>query len=127
MNLALAAPTIVSYISLTVTPGLRVADLLDILKITKQSLARVLKQLVDNEIIEQRPGKSDRRERRLYTTKRGEKLAIRLIEPQLLRITKALELSGVESEPICRKLLYNMIDSTEHEAVMELFSSRTRS
>jgi len=107
-------------------PGLRVADLLDILKITKQSLARVLKQLVDKEIIEQRPGKSDRRERRLFVTKRGQKLADRLIEPQLLRISKALQLSGSESEQISRKLLYNMIDSTEHEAVMQLFS-RSRS
>ncbi len=107
-------------------PGLRVADLLDILKITKQSLARVLKQLVDSSIIEQRPGKSDRRERRLYVTGRGEKLAERLIEPQILRITKALELSGIESEQISRKLLYNMINSTEHEAVMKLFA-RSRS
>lgn len=107
-------------------PGLRVADLLDILKITKQSLARVLKQLVDKEIIEQRPGKSDRRERRLFVTERGQELADRLIEPQLLRISKALQLSGSESEQISRKLLYNMINSTEHEAVMQLFS-RSRS
>ena len=37
-------------------PGLTVADLLDILKITKQSLARVLKELVDSGFIEQRTG-----------------------------------------------------------------------
>jgi DNA-binding MarR family transcriptional regulator len=103
-------------------PGLRVADLLDILKITKQSLARVLKQLVDKGIIEQRPGKSDRRERRLYVTNSGQKLANRLIEPQLLRIRQALQMSGVESEQISRKFLYNMINSTEHDAVMKLFS-----
>ena len=59
-------------------PGLRVADLLDILKITKQSLARVLKQLVDEGMIEQRPGPLDRRERRLFSTKRGQKLAATL-------------------------------------------------
>ena len=103
-------------------PGLRVADLLHILKITKQSLARVLKQLVENDIIEQRPGKSDRRERRLFVTDRGQKLAQRLLEPQLLRISKALQLSGAESEQVSRKLLYNMINSTEHEAVLELLS-----
>lgn len=103
-------------------PGLRVADLLDILKITKQSLARVLKQLVDKGIIEQRPGKSDRRERRLYATPQGQKFADRLIEPQLQRIAKALKQSGVESEQISRNFLYNMINSTEHEAVMELIS-----
>src|SRR5882724_9246951 len=44
-------------------PGLRVADLLEILKITKQSLARVLKQLVDEGWIEQKAGERDRRQR----------------------------------------------------------------
>ena len=103
-------------------PGLRVADLLDILKITKQSLARVLKQLVEEGFVEQRPGPSDRRERRLFATKQGEQLARRLIEPQLSRISTALKRSGVESEEISRKLLYNMINSAEHEAILELFS-----
>jgi DNA-binding MarR family transcriptional regulator len=41
-------------------PGLRVAQLLEILKITKQSLARVLKQLVDEGFIAQREGAEDR-------------------------------------------------------------------
>ena len=52
-------------------PGLRVADLLEILKITKQSLARVLKQLIEEGFIEQRSGPVDRRERLLYTTAQG--------------------------------------------------------
>ncbi len=103
-------------------PGLRVADLLDILKITKQSLARVLKQLVDTGVIEQRPGQSDRRERRLFVTSSGQELADRLIEPQLERMRKALKLSGEDSEQISRKLLYNMINSREHKAILELFS-----
>src|SRR5213594_1348055 len=46
-------------------PGLRVADLLEILKITKQSLARVLKQLVDQGWIAQKAGERDRRQRLL--------------------------------------------------------------
>ena len=101
-------------------PGLRVADLLDILKITKQSLARVLKQLVDDGIIEQKPGKSDRRERRLFATSKGRQLADRLMEPQLARIKNTIALSGTKSEKINRKFLENMINSSEHEAVMEL-------
>ena len=52
-------------------PGLRVADLLDILRITKQSLARVLKELVDRGFIAQEAGADDRRERRLYLTHEG--------------------------------------------------------
>ncbi|MBA3518100.1 MAG: MarR family transcriptional regulator, partial [Rhizobiales bacterium] len=49
-------------------PGLTVADLLDILKITKQSLARVLKELVDSGFVEQRTGREDRRQRLLFAT-----------------------------------------------------------
>ena len=59
-------------------PGLRVADLLDILKITKQSLARVLKQLIDKGFIMQRAGNDDRRERRLFVTAKGSRLAEKL-------------------------------------------------
>src|SRR5258707_964336 len=46
-------------------PGMKVADLLDILRITKQSLGRVLKQLIDQGYIEQKEGEHDRRQRLL--------------------------------------------------------------
>nr|MCH9765248.1 MarR family transcriptional regulator [Alphaproteobacteria bacterium] len=59
-------------------PGLRVARLLDILKITKQSLARVLKQLIDTGFIIQKTGPQDRRERQLFTTDQGSALAEKL-------------------------------------------------
>src|SRR5688500_10647038 len=52
-------------------PGLRVADLLEILKITKQSLARVLKDLVDQGWILQKAGDRDRRQRLLHATEKG--------------------------------------------------------
>src|SRR6187549_2204266 len=67
-------------------PGLRVADLLDVLKITKQSLGRVLKQLIDKGYIVQRAGSVDRRERLLYPTESGRMLAKRLAAPQLVRL-----------------------------------------
>jgi len=75
-------------------PGLRVADLLDILRITKQSLARVLKQLVDLGYITQAAGPHDRRERRLYVTPKGTELAGKLAALQIVRIGKALEAAG---------------------------------
>src|SRR5438105_15066627 len=59
-------------------PGIKVADLLDILKITKQSLGRVLKQLVDEGYVIQREGENDRRQRLLHATAKGEALAMRL-------------------------------------------------
>ena len=51
-----------------------VADLLHILRITKQSLARVLRQLIDNGYIEQKTGAADRRQRLLYATEKGKRL-----------------------------------------------------
>ena len=71
-------------------PGLRVADLLVILRITKQSLARVLKQLIDGGFIDQRAGEQDRRERRLYPTDQGRALFADLVAPQILRVERAL-------------------------------------
>ena len=75
-------------------PGLRVVDLLDILQITKQSLARVLKTLVDDGYIEQRPGQSDRRERHLHATAKGEALADRLKAHQHDQMLRALNAAG---------------------------------
>lgn len=70
-------------------PGMTVADLLDTLKITKQSLARVLKQLIDSGYITQREGPDDRRQRRLYPTRAGRQLALELARPQSRRIAEA--------------------------------------
>ena len=71
-------------------PGLSVADLLDILKITKQSLARVLKQLLDQGFVEQRAGKRDRRQRLLHATPEGTRLARTLAAIQARLIEHAV-------------------------------------
>src|SRR5881398_825766 len=71
-------------------PGLKVADLLDVLRITKQSLGRVLKQLLDEGYIVQKTGNNDRRQRLLYATAKGEALVGKLAGLQTDRITSAL-------------------------------------
>ena len=71
-------------------PGMKVADLLDVLKITKQSLGRVLKQLVDEGYVVQKEGENDRRQRLLYVTAKGETLAMKLAGLQTERIARAL-------------------------------------
>lgn len=101
-------------------PGMRVADLLDILKITKQSLGRVLKQLVDEGFIVQEAGKTDRRERRLYPTLRGRDLAEQLVAPQLKRIARAVETSGKEARACIGKFLHQMIREADREHVSKL-------
>src|SRR4249919_664536 len=67
-------------------PGMKVAALLDILRITKQSLGRVLKQLIDQGYVEQKEGERDRRQRLLYVTPKGAELALRLAHLQTTRI-----------------------------------------
>ncbi len=76
-------------------PGLTVAELLEILRITKQSLARVLKQLIDSGHIEQVTGPKDKRQRKLYPTEKGRNLALNLAMPQSRRINTALQQTGV--------------------------------
>jgi DNA-binding MarR family transcriptional regulator len=101
-------------------PGLRVADLLDILKITKQSLSRVLKQLVDAGYIHQREGKTDRRERLMFVTEKGQGLAKELAALQRERIARALDFSGEGSDDAVRKFLHGMIDGKEQNDIIVL-------
>jgi DNA-binding MarR family transcriptional regulator len=108
-------------------PGLRVADLLDILKITKQSLARVLRQLVANGFVEQRLGEADRRERRLYTTATGRELARRLLAPQIERMRMALRNTSGDTEPqLVEAFLFAMIEPAERRRVQALLDERAR-
>ena len=101
-------------------PGLRVADLLDILRITKQSLARVLKELVDRGFIEQAAGASDRRERRLFTTPQGKALALRLARLQITQIGRALETAGPGSEPVVQAFLTGLISAERSNGSLEI-------
>lgn len=72
------------------SPGMTIADLLDLLQITKQSLSRVLRQLVDGGFISPLPGEEDRRQRRLYPTLQGRELTLELSRAQAARIESAL-------------------------------------
>lgn len=101
-------------------PGLRVARLLDILKITKQSLARVLKQLLDEGFITQKTGPDDRRERLLFATTKGTKLAEKLASLQLKRISTALENAGPGGSEATIRFLLGMIGDADRPAVEAL-------
>lgn len=75
-------------------PGMTVASLLDILKITKQSLARVLKELIDKDYVFQKEGDVDRRQRLLHLTPKGEALGQALAAPQIARFQRAANETG---------------------------------
>jgi DNA-binding MarR family transcriptional regulator len=94
-------------------PGMTVADLLDTLKITKQSLARVLKELVDSGYIRQVAGPEDRRQRKLYPTKAGRELALALAEPQSRRIERAFDGAPAQVRDSVKTFLRGMRNSQE--------------
>jgi DNA-binding MarR family transcriptional regulator len=101
-------------------PDLTVAELLEILKITKQSLGRVLKELVDQGFIIQREGREDRRQRLLTTTATGKSLARELAALQTKRIAAALAETGPESHAIATRFLFALVDHNERAAVERL-------
>ena len=100
-------------------PGLKVADLLDVLRITKQSLGRVLKQLLDEGYIVQKTGNNDRRQRLLYATPKGEALVAKLATLQTTRIDRALEEIGPAEADTVRRFLRAMIDRDDPDKVLE--------
>jgi DNA-binding MarR family transcriptional regulator len=105
-------------------PGMTVADLLDILNITKQSLGRVLKQLVDQGHVMQKEGALDRRQRLLYVTPKGESLALRLAALQTVRINRAFAELGPDGHTAARKFLTAMIDPDNRDGVLRLVERR---
>jgi DNA-binding MarR family transcriptional regulator len=110
-------------------PGMRVADLLDVLKITKQSLGRVLRELVDNGYVVQRAGPADRRQRLLYTTAKGEALALELAFLQTRRFARALNECGEGARAEACRFLAAMIEPSargEVEALMARADQRAK-
>ena len=103
-------------------PGMKVADLLDILRITKQSLGRVLKQLIDEGYVTQQEGPDDRRHRLLFVTPKGETLAMKLAGLQTERITRALGDLGPGAHDAARAFLAAMVDSESREAVQRFIA-----
>ena len=100
-------------------PGLKVADLLDVLRITKQSLGRVLKQLLDEGYIVQKTGNNDRRQRLLFATAKGEALVGKLAGLQTDRINRALRDFGPDGANTVRQFLRAMIDHDDPDKVLE--------
>lgn len=107
-------------------PGMKVAELLDILKITKQSLARVLRQLIQEGYILQREGANDRRQRLLYVTPKGEALAMKLAGLQTKRITRALAELGPTGHETAGRFLTAMLNSEHRESVLRFIARAER-
>jgi DNA-binding MarR family transcriptional regulator len=107
-------------------PGMTVAALLEILNITKQSLGRVLKQLVDEGHVVQKEGAVDRRQRLLYVTPKGEALALKLASLQTVRINRAFAELGPDGHEAARRFLTAMIDPDNRDGVLRLIERRNK-
>jgi len=94
-------------------PGQTVGHLLSILKVTKQSISRVLKDLLEQSYVEQRSGARDRRERRLFLTDRGLKLERELTDRQSRRFARAYRETGADAVEGFRKVLLGLLDPAE--------------
>jgi DNA-binding MarR family transcriptional regulator len=105
-------------------PGMTVAALLAILRITKQSLSRVLSQLVEEGYVEQKKGVRDRRQRLLYLTEKGRELERRVSEKQRARVAKAYQEAGAEAVEGYRKVLLGLIDETDRATVLKSIQNR---
>jgi len=94
-------------------PQMSVSDLLAILRITKQSLSRVLSQLVRQGFIRQSPGNRDRRRRLLELTEKGVELERQLSENQRQRIARAFREAGAPAVDGFRKVMFGIMSSEE--------------
>jgi DNA-binding MarR family transcriptional regulator len=107
-------------------PGMKVADLLETLSITKQSLGRVLRELIEQGYVLQKEGPDDRRHRLLYVTPKGEQLAMRLAGLQTERISRALAGLGPNAHQSARDFLAAMIDPESRDEVLRFIARADR-
>lgn len=91
-------------------PGTTVNNLLTILGVTKQSLNRVLRTLVEDGLVESRVGARDRRERHLYLTDAGRAFETELSDAQVVRVREAFRRAGPEAVAGFRTVLEEMMD-----------------
>ena len=100
-------------------PGMTVQQLLDILRITKQSLGRVLKELIDKGYVFQKEGETDRRQRLLHLTAAGEELRQSLMAPQMSRIRRAVVETSGNGRTSMRDMLYHLVSPENRDGVKE--------
>ena len=102
------------------SPGTTVSNLLGILGVTKQSLNRVLRGLIDDGLVEARVGKSDKRERNLHLTAKGQELERKLSDAQRARMRAAYRSAGPAAVQGFRTVLEAMMDPEQRRQYQSL-------
>lgn len=105
-------------------PSITVSELLRILGITKQSLSRVLSQLIRDGFVEQHKGERDQRQRLLTLTDQGKALERELSETQRIRVGRAFEQAGAEAVEGFRQVLVNLMDEEARQRFLGIYGSR---
>jgi DNA-binding MarR family transcriptional regulator len=104
-------------------PGLTIAELLDILKITKQSLNRVLKELLSKGYVEVSPGVNDRRQHLLYLTAKGDDLAFEIACLQSRRFSRVFSELPQGARATASDFLLAMVDAEERGKVADFIAA----
>lgn len=91
-------------------PQITVSELLDILGVTKQSLSRVLSQLIRDGFIARKASEKDQRKRLLALTAKGKALEHELVDKQRRLIAKAYRSAGADAVEGFRQVLLNIMD-----------------
>lgn len=106
------------------SPGLTVNALLTVLGVTKQSLNRVLRTLIEDGLVESRVGRKDRRERQLFLTSSGAELERQLSEAQRARMRSAYRRAGPQAVAGFRQVLEAMMDDQIHAQYLSMKETR---
>ena len=106
------------------THGTNVNSLLNVLGVTKQSLNRVLRTLIEDGLVESRVGRADRRERHLFLTQKGRDLERALSEAQRDRMRAAYRAAGPQAVAGFRQVLEAMMDEDIHRQYQTLRDRR---
>jgi len=107
-------------------PGLAVSELLRLLAITKQSLARVLAELVARGLVRQEVGPHDRRQRLLFLTDSGRRLEAELFEALRARMAEAYARAGQAAVTGFWTVLMGLIPVEDRALVLSLDARAAR-
>jgi len=91
-------------------PGIKVTEILNILKITKQSLNRVLQDLIQKDITTQAKAEKDKREKKIFLTEKGKELSLSLFNSQKLRVLNAFKKSSPDEVLYFKNVLKRIIE-----------------
>lgn len=100
--------------------GLSVGELLDILDIKKQSLSRVLRDLVDQGYVEQREGELDRRVRHLFLTDAGKQFVGALSTAQITGVRQAYAAAGADAVEGFLDVLLNLMSEEDRARLSQM-------